>query len=888
MNKKLVLIDGHSILNRAFYGVPDFTNSEGTHTNAVFGFLNIMFKIIDEIKPDFLAVAFDVHHPTFRHIMYSEYKGTRKPMLPELREQVPIIKGLLAAMNITAVELPGYEADDILGTLSKQGERENMDVYIVSGDKDLLQIASENITIIIPKTRRGATEIEHYNTKEVIEKYKVTPEQFIDVKALMGDSSDNIPGVPGIGEKTAVSLIEKYGSIESAYANVDEITNKRAKTALSEHYNMAVMSKELATIDVAAPVPVTPAECILGDIYTDDALAIIRKLEFKSMFAKFGKSETVSSISNNFAIVADIAEAEEVFSGVITAGLCGIYIDADEGAYESDTKTHEVYGAAICFDDVKAFYIKAGGFVTQEYLIDKLAGLEEKCKMMAVSNVKIYGGIMNTPENKSIFDVSIAAYLLNPLKDSYDYDDIARDYLDIAVPSRKEIIGKPSSRATDDDNEKNMLCACYTAYVCRNAAGELEKRLKEQGMYELFTEVEMPLAYQLLDMEKVGVKVKKEQLKAYGRKLADGIIRIEKEIYEEVGEEFNINSPKQLGEILFSADKMNIPGGKKTKTGYSTAANVLEKLVDDYPVVAKILEYRQLTKLKSTYADGLAVFIGPDDRIHGKFNQTITATGRISSTEPNLQNIPIRMSLGREIRKVFVPEEGYVFIDADYSQIELRILAHMSGDEKLIEAYSAEQDIHRITASKVFHVPFDEVTETQRRNAKAVNFGIIYGISSFGLSQDLSISRKESGQYIDEYFKTYPGIKEFLEGNVAFAKEYGYVKTMFGRVRPIPEISSGNFMQRSFGERVAMNSPIQGTAADIMKIAMINVSEELKRRNLKSRIVLQVHDELLVETYKPEVDEVKELVGECMRGAASLKVPLAISMETGDNWFDAH
>ncbi len=880
MKEKLVLIDGHSILNRAFYGVPDFTNSEGIHTNAVFGFLNIMFKFLDEEKPEYLAVAFDVHQPTFRHKMYAEYKGTRKPMLPELREQVPIIKELLAAMGIAIAELPGYEADDVIGTLSRQGEKENMLVSVVSGDRDLLQLATENIKLRIPTTNRGSTEVEDYNTAEVVEKYKVTPSEFIDVKALMGDASDNIPGVPGIGEKTATSIIETYGSIENAYDNLEDISNRRAREALREHFDMAKMSKELATINTSSPVDVSLSDCKLGDIYTEKAFEIIKRLEFKSMFSKFENTQISNDIESRFSFVTDFSEADELFKKAEKQSLTGLYV-----AYEAK----QVYGVSFCFSEDDIYFINSERFITSEYLKDKLTGLGEKCAKISMPDVKAYEWLLKTEERQNAFDTGVAAYLLNPLKDTYDYDDIARDYLNLTVPSEKEILGKMSpGEAYKTDVSKLSMLGCYTAYVMFKSVKPLKDMLKEQEMYNLFTDIEMPLVYQLYNMEKVGVRVEKEALKEYGDKLAVGIEKLEKEIYGDVGEEFNINSPKQLGEILFSENKMNIPGGKKTKTGYSTAAGILEKLVDDYPVVGKILEYRQLTKLKSTYADGLSVYISDDNRIHGKFNQTITATGRISSAEPNLQNIPVRMELGREIRKVFVPEEGYVFVDADYSQIELRILAHMSGDESLIEAYNMDQDIHRITASKVFNTPLDEVTKEQRSNAKAVNFGIIYGISSFGLSQGLSISRKESEEYIKEYFKTYPGIKKFLDNNVADAKEKGYVRTMFGRIRPIPEISSGNFMQRSFGERVAMNSPIQGTAADIMKIAMINVAKELKEREMKSRIVLQVHDELLVETYKPEIDEVKQILEKCMRGAANLRVPLEIGMESGSNWFEAH
>lgn len=875
---KFVLIDGHSILNRAFYGVPIFTNSEGLHTNAVFGFLNIMFKIIDSKQPDYMAVAFDVHQPTFRHEMFKDYKGTRKPMMEELREQVPVIKELLQKMNITTVELPGYEADDVIGTLSKEGEKAGMEVDVISGDRDLLQLASDHIAICIPKTKKGQTTVEEYNTEGVRKLYKVTPTEFIDVKALMGDSSDNIPGVPGIGEKGATAIISQFGSIENAYDHADEISNTRNRNALLNNYEMAQMSKTLATINIQSPVEVTPEQCKLEDIYTEDALEMIKRLEFKSMIQRFGSVTSTNDCEGGFKYINNPFDADPIFEQAKNADNVGIFI----------YRNKDNFGVSLCFNNDNVYYIGKEGFVTEDYIIEKVRDLVNAKAKLTILNIKENNDILENDDAESIFDISIAAYLLNPLQNTYDYDDIAREYLGMNVPAFDEIFPKTKKSETPSDEipENILKYACYNAYVAYKAKDALTEKLKETEMLDIYNNVEIPLTYALYDMEQAGIMVAGDKLKEYGERLKTGIDALEKDIFAEAGHEFNINSPKQLGEILFG--EMQLPGGKKTKTGYSTSASVLEKLEPDYPFVSKILEYRQLTKLKSTYADGLAVYIGEDNRIHGKFNQTITATGRISSTEPNLQNIPVRMPLGREIRKVFIPKEGCVFIDADYSQIELRILAHMSDDKNLIDAYNHSKDIHAATASLVFHVPLEEVTKEQRSNAKAVNFGIVYGISSFGLSNDLSISRKEAEQYIKDYFISYPGIKNYLDNSVKEAKEKGYSVTMFGRRRPIPELTSGNFMQRQFGERVAMNSPIQGSAADIMKIAMINVAKELKEKDLKSKIVLQVHDELLIEAYENEVEQVKDILKRNMEQAAHLNVPLDVDVQVGNNWDEAH
>ena len=877
---KIVLIDGHSILNRAYYGIPVLTNSQGLHTNAVYGFLNIMFKVLDEEQAGYLAVAFDLKAPTFRHKMYEAYKGTRKPMPQELQEQVPVMKEMLRAMEVPIMELEGFEADDILGTVARQMQKDGMEVSILSGDRDLLQLATDRIQIRIPKTKAGGTEIENYFAEDVRKRYQVTPRQFLDVKALMGDASDNIPGVPGIGEKTATRLIAQYGSLEEVCAHVEEIAQAKPREALKNHQDLAWMSWKLAKIDTQAPYILKKEEARIGTLATSQARELLRRLEFKNLLSRFEaqEGEKPSSRLFSYRIVTKQEEAASVFSQA----------EGKEAAFWIAGEEGELLGAALCFDPEEVWYFEPGERLERDYLEKGLAKLAERAPCFATLHLKEQLDFLPLREadRGCLFDGAVAAYLVNPLKEYYGCDDIAREYLEEILPAKSELLGKESLKAA-----RQNVREAYLEYVCRHgwvmlkALESMRSRLRETGMDRLFEEIEMPLLFVLYEMEKEGIAVEAGQLKEYGEQLSGRISQLEGKIWEAAGEQFNINSPKQLGTVLF--EKLRLPHGKKTKTGYSTAADVLEGLAGEYPIVSEILEYRQLTKLKSTYADGLAAYISPDGRIHGTFNQTVTATGRLSSTEPNLQNIPIRMELGRLIRKVFVPKEGYLFADADYSQIELRVLAHFSDDENLIGAYRDARDIHRITASQVFHVPEEEVTPLLRRNAKAVNFGIVYGISSFGLSQDLSITRKEAQEYIEQYFKTYPGVKKFLDQTVEDAKRDGYVTTLYGRRRPVPELKSSNFMQRSFGERVAMNSPIQGTAADIIKIAMLRVSRALKERNLKSKLILQVHDELLVETAAEEEEEVKAILREEMQNAASLKVKLEVDLHTGRNWYEA-
>ena len=910
MNKKLVLIDGHSILNRAFFGLPDLTNSEGLHTNAVYGFLNILFKILEEEKPDYLTVAFDVHAPTFRHKMFDAYKGTRSPMDDALRQQVPLMKEMLTAMGVRIVEMEGYEADDILGTIAGMGEREGMDVSVVSGDRDLLQLATDHVKIRIPKTKKTGTEIEDYLAADVKARYLVTPKEFIDVKALMGDTADNIPGVPGIGEKTATALIEKYGNIEAVHEDAANVKPPRASKNIVEFWDQAVLSKELATIITNVPIAYDFAEAKLDriqDLYTEDAYLLCKRLEFKNLLGRFEVDAPKNQAQEHFKIVKDKAESDKIWKKAGNDPI-GYYIvpfaSGKDGKQEQDgqmclfseTPKNAFAAMAVAFSEEDICLFVTGEKLTSDELVDQLIHKRES-KLIAADlkpDLKFFPDEAKADSwdaylafRKRFFDRTVAAYLLNPLKGEYPYDDVAKDYLGLMVPTKADCLGKSEVGAILVENEQAaMAYACYEAYIAWKSYPVLLEALQQHEMEMLFNEIEMPLVFVLADMEREGIGIDADALKEYGTQLVGSITEYEQKIYKEAGEEFNINSPKQLGVILF--EKMQLPNGKKTKTGYSTAADVLDKLAPDYPIVADILEYRKLSKLKSTYADGLANFIDETGKIHTSFNQTITATGRLSSTDPNLQNIPIRMELGKLIRKVFHPLEGDLFVDSDYSQIELRLLAHISGDEGLIEAFRENQDIHRSTASKVFGVPFDDVTELQRRNAKAVNFGIVYGISAFGLSQDLNIPQKEAQGFIDSYFQTYPKIKEFLDQTVAQAKECGFTRTLFGRIRPIPELSSSNFMQRQFGERVAMNAPIQGTAADIIKIAMIRVHDRLIREGYKSRLILQVHDELLIETAEEEKEAVIVLLEEEMRGAADLKVELAVGTECGYTWYDAH
>lgn len=873
---KLLLIDGNSIMNRAFYGIPDMTTNDGRHTNAIYGFLNIILKVIEEEQATHICVAFDLKKKTFRHEMYEAYKGTRKGMPEELHEQMPRIKEILQAMHIRIVEQEGFEADDLIGTLSKKGEREGFAVTILSGDRDLLQLATDTVLVRIPKTKHGKTEVEDYYAKNVVETYGVTPLIFIDMKGLMGDTSDNIPGVPGIGEKTAAKLLAEYGDLDGVYAAVDSMKASRMKQNLIENKDLAYLSKTLATIKLDCPIPFEFSEATYHDPFNAEAYTLFEDLELKSFYKRFSvekkeeltfETVLIDDIDGYNALLAKLQKAKEVSFAWIT-------------------QDGEALGVAVCMDLEHVYLIRFMMFITEAMVADNLLALSRDYQVqLACMHVKKLLSFLDFHEEDAVFDAGLAAYLLQPNQSEYEYDTLAKVYLDVTLPSEKEMLGKEKLGYFSFEDERVQKWMAYQAIVPYKIKSVLREKLKETGMESLYDEMELPCLYALYEMEKNGIRVDGEALHQYGKKLRTRIEELTAEIHAMAGEEFNINSPKKLGEILF--EKLGLKNGKKTKTGYSTSAEVLEKLTHAHPIIPRILEYRQLTKLNSTYAEGLAGYIRADGRIHGKFHQTVTVTGRISSADPNLQNIPTRMPLGREIRKVFIPEEGSVFVDADYSQIELRVLAHMSGDAALIAAYQADEDIHAITASQVFDVPLDQVDSTLRRKAKAVNFGIVYGISSFGLGQDLDISRKEAEGYIEKYFATYGKVKKFLDRTVEDAKKNGYTVTMFGRRRPIPELASSNFMTRSFGERAAMNAPVQGTAADIIKIAMVRVNRRLKKEHLQSKLVLQIHDELIIETKKEEVEIVQKILVQEMMHAADLAVPLLVDANVGDSWYDA-
>lgn len=884
MAEKIMLIDGNSIVNRAFYGVPLLTNGEGRYTNGVYGFLNILFKLLDEEQPDYLAVAFDLHAPTFRHRTFDGYKGTRKGMPEELREQMPLLKEVLQAMHIPIFEQEGFEADDILGTLSALAEKNGIVPVVVSGDRDLLQLAGETLKVRIPKTKGGRTETEDYYAADVQAKYGVTPAEFIDMKALMGDTSDNIPGVPGIGEKTAAKIITQYHDIETAIAHAAEIKPKKASENLAAYQEQARLSKFLATIVRDMPLEWDKEALKIGDMFNQTAYELVKRLEFKSMFSHFERSASApKQAEQTYRFVADREGTKEVLAA----------LKKGEVGYAFVYENEEGQGLALYQEQLGGVWIEASmAFLMQELLEIFQPFFADSAYRKIGHDVKkdirflrSYGYNGFTAE----FDTAIGAYILNATGSSYEYDDIAATFLNETYPSQEEVFGKGRTKkafAALPEAERTAYGA-RQAEIFFRARKVMEERLAENEQKSLFYDMEMPLIYVLADMEKYGIKVDKAALLAYQKRLGESLDGMEEEIYALAGEKFNINSPKQLGVILF--ERLGLKGGKKTKTGYSTAADVLEKLRTAHPIVERILHYRQLAKLKSTYADGLlAVMDAETEKIYSTFNQTITATGRISSTEPNLQNIPVRLELGRELRKIFIPESAeFCFLDADYSQIELRVLAHISGDESLIAAFKSNQDIHRMTASQVFHVPFDEVTPLQRSNAKAVNFGIIYGKGAFSLGQDLGISRKEAEEYINAYFARYPKIKTFMEDTIKNGAKNGYVSTLWNRRRNMPELQSSNFMQRAAGERAAMNMPIQGTAADIIKLAMIKVHRALQEGGYRSRLILQVHDELLIEAYKEEKDAVAKILKENMEHAADLLVPLDVDVHEGASWFEA-
>lgn len=862
--EKLLIIDGNSILNRAYYGIRMLNAPDGTPTNAVFGFLNILFKQLDELKPDGVCVAFDLKEKTFRHKMYDKYKAQRKPAPEDFLVQLPIIKEVLSAMNISCLEKAGYEADDIIGTVSRLCEEKNKECYILTGDKDDLQLATENVKINLIITRMGSTTATVYSKNEVYEKYGVTPSEFIDVKGLMGDPSDNIPGVSGIGEKTAFSLISKYKSIERIYEQIDEIeVTPSVRAKLKAGKDDAFLSKTLATIDKNVPEEYDIEAYSIKE-YGEGLGEIFARLNFKQFMSRL-KVSAPEKTEKKCTIACREAEGAELF------GLRGeaVYRLFESGAIAVKQGENCFYVKNPTNEELKAFFegdCRKIGYNVKE---DMLALWERDIDFRCLE-----------------FDVMIGAYIINPVRSGYPLEEIAFETAQVDISrSENEENGQMMMDFGEKKSEDILSVAAKELFATEELYKVLCAEIKKNGQDMLCREIEMPLIEVLASMQKEGVTVDKEALLAFGEELSLKIETLKEEIYGYAGHEFNINSPKQLGDVLFA--EMELPHGKKTKTGYSTNADILEKLSEVHPIVRCVLEYRQVAKLKSTYVDGLLTVINPKTgRIHSNFNQTVTATGRISSTEPNLQNIPVRTPLGRQMRKMFVAEGEKMLVDADYSQIELRVLAHISNDLNMQSAFKSGTDIHTQTASQVFGAPIDSVTSEMRTRAKAVNFGIVYGISEYTLARDLGISFKEAKQYIEDYFKNYRGIKEYLEGVIASGEKDGYVSTIFGRRRYMPELRASNKMTRAFGERVAMNAPVQGSAADIIKIAMVNVYKALKEHNLKSKLVLQIHDELIVEAYQDEVEAVSEIVKTEMEKAAALRVPLLAELKSGKSWYD--
>lgn len=864
--KKLLILDSNSILNRAFYGVRYLSAKDGTPTNAIYGFLNILLKLIKEQEPDYICAAFDVKAPTFRHKQYEGYKAQRKPMPEGLAAQMPLAKDVLRAMGVTILEKEGYEADDIIGTVARLCEESEISCFIATGDKDDLQLASDKTKVILTVTKSGYNETIIYDDKAVKEKYRVTPTEFIDVKALMGDPSDNIPGVKGVGEKTAMSLIEKHHSIEYIYENIDGIGLKGAMLQkMKDGRKMAFMSKELATINRNTPIEFNAEECVFDGFENNGELyEILKRLELNSIIKKLDLSGG-----------DNVKENEDIFKDFSYQVGDKNMINGDKVTVVLDFDGDNISSAAVGVGN-NAVVLNEQDDIKELLEDDSIAKVMFDVKEAIV---KLNGRI----DIKNISDdTAIAAYLVDPAKNEYTIEKLASEYFGTVI-EKPEV--KQLSLLDDVETDRSEYLA-----KCAVALGVLNERIgdkiKENGQEKLYHEVELPLVTVLAHLEINGFLVDDNQLKEFADKLGEKIDALTNEIYMLAGEEFNINSPKQLGVILF--EKLELKPVKKTKTGYATNADVLEKLRDKHPIVNFIMEYRQLAKLKSTYCDGLRAVVNPNThRIHSVFTQTVTVTGRLSSTEPNLQNIPTRTELGREIRKMFVAKEGYVLVDADYSQIELRVLAHIANDETMINAFRNNEDIHAVTASQVLGIPLEDVTKEQRSSAKAVNFGIVYGIGEFSLAQDLHISVKEAKAYIESYLEKYHGVRNYMESIKEQAKKDGYVKTMLNRIRYIPELKSPNYNIRQFGERVALNTPIQGTAADIIKLAMVRVDNRLINEGLKSKLILQVHDELIVEAHKDEVDKVKQILSEEMQSAMELNVPLKVDMSTGHSWYDA-
>ena len=900
---RLVLIDGNSILNRAFYGIMGnkmLTTPDGKYTNAVYGFLAIMFKVIDDLSPEYMAVAFDLKAPTARHKLYEGYKATRKVMPNELAEQMPILKEILKLMNIAIIEKEGYEGDDILGTLAKEGEKAGLDVTIVSGDRDTFQLASSKISIRIPHTKTGKTEVDTFGKEEIKEKYGIEPKELIEVKGLMGDTSDNIPGVPGVGEKTAFSLIKEYRTIDNLYKSIEEGTDNikgRTREKLIENKDLALLSKTLGTINTEVPLQQKVEDLKMQEWDKANLLVKFKELNFNRFIDRFNlqaeqKEKKLSDLVQIEEITID--KLNELLKSIITKKEL-VYILEKEDINNSDKIIKKKIKSISIYNETSniSYYIKLNEEELIKYFKEVFENIEIKKYGYNISEDYVVLKEMGIEMNNIYYDVKIAAYDLNPTNSNFTIENVSNQYLGIdtseylAKFEKKNDKNKQLNLFQEEDNDDtSKYIYGFKVYLVKKISEKTLEELKNIDSIELFKNIEMPLVKVLGEMQINGIYVDKEELISFGEKLKEKIESLKTDIYNLCGEEFNVNSTQQLGTILF--EKLKLPVYKKTKNGYSTDVDILEKLQPEHPVIEKILEYRSLMKLNSTYVDGLLTYVNEKtNRIHSYFHQTITATGRISSTEPNLQNIPTRYELGKLLRKAFKPAEGYVFVDADYSQIELRVLAHISGDENMIKAFQNDEDIHKQAASKVFDIPIEEVTKEQRTSAKAVNFGIVYGISDFGLSEQLGISKKLAKKYIEQYLEKYSGIKKFMDDIVEETKQKGYVETLFHRRRYIPELASNNYMVRQFGARAAMNTPIQGTAADIMKIAMINVFNRLKKEKIDAKIILQVHDELIIESKKEEQDEVEKILKEEMEGAMKLKVPLKVEISEAENWYDA-
>ena len=880
MENTLIIIDGNSIINRAFYALPDMSNSDGLKTNAIFGFVRMMFKIIEDYKPTHMSVAFDKKAPTFRHKQYADYKAGRKKMPDELGQQLEPLKELLDKFNINRLELEGYEADDIIGTIAKLGEENDFKVYIVTGDKDAIQLASHKTTTLI--TKKGVGEVEEYNYDSVVERYEMTPTQFIDLKGLMGDKSDNIPGVPGIGEKTGIKLLKQYSTIENLIEHTDELKGS-IKKKIEENKELALMSKELATIIRNVPIDVKLEDLEYGDYNKDDVIEKFKEFGFTSLISKLLEMDGgETSIKEEINLKVEHLDNVDEF---IKKAEENKRVIIDVIGREGNILDKKIIHVFLSLDGEEIYYVNEDELSKIESLLSnpeiKKHGydLKEDYILLKPYNIEL---------NAMDFDITIAEYLIDSKSStSYECSAIAMKYLTRKIKSKEDLLGKGAKAKKFEQIDFDELSS-YIADILNTVAcvyPKMEEKLKETEMDGLFYHVEMPLVEVLGSMEYTGMKVDKDQLDELKDKFTTIINKLENEIFELAGEPFNINSPKQLGVILF--EKLGLPVIKKTKTGYSTNAEVLEKLRDKHEIIDKITDYRQIVKLNSTYVEGLLKIINPKTgRIHSSFNQTITTTGRISSTEPNMQNIPVKTEMGRDIRKVFVADNGCKLVDADYSQVELRVLAHMSGDENMIDAFKHGEDIHSKTASQIFDVDIKDVTSKQRIEAKAINFGIIYGKTDFGLSQDLNIPVPTAKAYIESYFNKYPKIKEFMDKAVESATETGYATTILNRRRYIPEIKASNFIVRNQGKRFAMNAPIQGSAADIIKVAMVNVYNKLKENEMKSKLILQVHDELIVEAVEEELEMAEKIVREEMENAQSMDVKLDVDLNTGDSWYE--